>query len=131
MKNSDFIKDFEYSKPGFLKAAIKEDRELGIDFWLCGLPVAYRKRRKDYPDITIRYRRKSGAKTEYIKILDGSFKSVLFIFEFPSSVVLCPTNSILNALKNHRFSVITNKDNETSLAVIELKNLEYILLRKE
>jgi len=125
LKNSEFERDFAYSEPEFFKSAAEEDRKLGIDFWLCGLPVAYRKRRKDYNDITIRYRRKSGAKTEYIKILEGTFKAVIFIFEFPSKVVLCSTKSISEALRNHRFEIIENKDNQTILAVIKLKDLKY------
>lgn len=119
--------DYEFSWLKIFKSAEKEDKENGIDLWLSNVPTAYRKRRINCPgDITIRHKRVSGAKTEHIKILEGECKAMLYIFDFLDCLIFVPIESIKRALMNHAFSVIPNKDQKTSLAVINLNDLKYL-----
>lgn len=125
--DSRIKKDFDFSDPKYFKASSKEDCENGIDFWIFGLPVAYRKRRINCPsDITIRYRRISGSKTEYMKILDGSLKAKLFIFEFEDKIIFSNLESIKKALLLHKFRIIPNPDQSTWLATIKLEDIKYL-----
>ena len=128
--NPEIKEDFGFSSPEFLKPTSREDMEQGIDGWICGIPFAYRKRRKSYNDITIRYRRKNGPITEYLKIIDGTFRALLFFFDFPDKVVVCSTASIKRALENHNFEIIPNTDGTTELAVIALNILKPLVWRK-
>lgn len=124
--NSEFKEDFDFSNPNFFKASDQEDKKYGIDFWIFNIPVAYRKRRIKCPsDITIRYKRNSGAKTEYIKILDGTFRAKLFVFEFEDKIIFSNLESIKKAILNHQFNIIPNRDKATWLAVIKLENIKY------
>ena len=123
-------KDFNYSRPVFFMPSEKQDKEQGIDGWICGVPFAYRKRRKFYMDITIRYRRYSGAKTEYLKILDGSCLALIYFFDFPEKVIICSVSSIRKALQSHYFTVIKNTDGDTELAVIPLNKLKPLVWEK-
>ena len=127
--NAEFKKDFDFSDPNFFRASDEEDKKFGIDFWIFNIPVAYRKRRRKCPsDITIRYKRSSGMKTEYDKIVNGIFKAKLFIFQFEDVVIFSNLESIKNALLNHQFEVIPNPDKETWLAAIKLKDIKYFKL---
>jgi hypothetical protein len=129
--NSEFKRDFDFSNPNFFKASDKEDKKYGIDFWIFNIPVAHRKRRIQCPsDITIRYKRNSGAKTEYNKILDGTLRARLFVFEFTDKIIFSNLESIKMALLNKQFNIIPNYDQETSLAVIKLENLKYFELMR-
>jgi hypothetical protein len=128
--NPEIREDFNFSSPEFLKPTSEEDMKQGIDGWICGFPFAYRKRRKSYDDITIRYKRKNGATTEYLKIIDGSFRSPIFIFDFPDKVIICSTASIKRALVNHDFEIIQNTDGMTELAVIKLERLKPLIWKK-
>lgn len=131
MKLTNFKDDFNFSDPQFFRSSDEEDKEKGIDFWFCNLPVAYRKRRINCPDdITIRYERKSGAKTEYHKILSGEFQAKIFIFDFLDRVVFCSVDSIKSALSNYWFEIKFNKDNETSLAIVDLKKITFLTWEK-
>ncbi|MCX6577797.1 MAG: hypothetical protein NTV82_15575 [Candidatus Aminicenantes bacterium] len=129
--NPTIKEDFNFSSPEFLKPTSEEDMKQGIDGWICGVPFAYRKRRKSYDDITIRYRRKNGAETEYIKIIDGRFRSLIFFFDFPDKIIICSTTSIKHALENHDFKIITNTDGTTELAVIPLTILKPLVWKKD
>ena len=124
--NSEFKRDFDFSNPNFFKASDEEDKKYGIDFWILNIPVAYRKRRMRCPsDVTIRYKRNSGAKTEYNKILDGTFRGNLFIFQFTDKIIFSNLESIKMALLNKQFSIFQNYDQETWFAAIKLENLKY------
>ena len=132
MISSNFRQNFCFSNPNFLKASDEEDRKYGIDFWLCNIPVAFRKRRIKCPgDISIRYQITSGPKTEYYKILSGVYKAKLFIFEFEDKVIFAKVESIKKALLNHRFQVIPNKDGKTKGAYIKLENIKFLEWKKE
>ncbi len=127
MISSKFKDDFDFSKINFYKASDEEDKKIGIDFWLCDIPVAYRKYRKNCREgITIRYRRMFGGKTEYIKILEGTIKAKLFMFDFPNKLIISSIESIKQALLYHKFETFTNKDEVTQLAVIKLGNIKYL-----
>jgi hypothetical protein len=132
MNPESIIKDdFNYSTPELLKPSSREDKEEGIDGWICGFPFAYRKRRMPYDDITIRYKRSSGAKTEYVKILEGTFRAKIFLYEFPDKTVLCSTDSIKRSLEKHLFDVIPNKDGTTFLMTIKLKDVHHLIWKKD
>jgi hypothetical protein len=128
--NPEIKEDFSFSSPEFCEPTNEQDQEQGIDGWICGVPFAYRKRRKSYDDITIRYRRMNGTKTEYLKILDGSFRSLIFFFDFPDKIVICSTISIKHALENHKFRVIPNVVDSTELAVVPLDCLKPLIWKK-
>ena len=130
--NSNFKDDFAFSKVNFYKASDEEDKRIGIDFWLCDIPVAYRKYRKNCRmAITIRYKRKSGAKTEYMKILEGSTKAKLFMFDFSDKLIFTTIESIKQALLKHKFETFLNKDKITELAVIKLEDIKCLEWGKE
>ncbi len=128
----NFKTNFDFSNPNFFKASDEEDINYGIDFWLCGIPIAYRKRRRTFPgDVSIRYRINTGSRTEYIKILEGDFKAKLFIYEFTDKVIFVDVRSIFEALKLHRFKIIPNFDKKTEGAYIELTHLNYLEWNKQ
>ena len=127
LKNS-IKKDFKFSDPNFFRSGDDDDKKHGIDFWLCGLPCAYRKRRINFPgDITIRYKRKTGAETECLKILNGSCQAKIFIYEFQNKVIFTNLDSIKKALINHRYIIIPNQDQETEFAAIKISDLNNFL----
>lgn len=129
--NSEFKKDFDFSDPNFFKASTEEDQKFGIDFWIFNIPVAYRKRRIKCPsDITIRYKRLSGIKTEYDKIINGIFKGKLFLFEFEDKIIFSSLESIKKALLNRQFNIVANPDKKTWFASIKLENIECLELKK-
>ena len=122
-----FEHDFNFSKPSILRASNKEDQELGIDFWLCEIPVAHRKRRKKCPgDITIRLWRNSGASTEATKIIRDRCKADLFMFEFLDKVIFCSKKEIKFALITKKYKKILNRDGQTGFAAISLKEIKYM-----
>lgn len=129
--SSKFKDDFAFSKVNFYKASDEEDKKIGIDFWLCDIPVAYRKYRENCRGtITIRYRRISGAKTECAKILEGSTKAKLFMFDFPDKLIFSSLESIKQALLRGQFKTYPNKDKMSELAAIDLENIKYIKWEK-
>jgi len=130
--SSKFKDDFDFSKINFYKASDEEDKKIGIDFWLCDIPVAYRKYRKNCRKaITIRYRRMFGGKTEFMKILEGTTKAKLFMFDFPDTLIISSIESIKQALLYHKFKIFTNEDKVTQLAVIKLEDIKFLEWEKE
>lgn len=129
-KQDIFNKDFVFGQVAFVKPASEEDMEQGIDAWLGGIPFAWRRRRiplKQYGEISIRYSRISGSRTEYDKLLDGSFKPELFIFQFPDAVVICLTSDIVLCLKEKKYSRKENRDGLTSAVFIKLEDIKHLV----
>ncbi len=110
-------------------ADMKENK----DFMIGGLGIAWRHRRfkvSKYSEISIRYRRTSGAKTEYQKILDGESKSHLFVFEFQDAWVICSYPAVLKALRESKGYEQKNNDGVTSAYYISLEDIPHLLFWK-
>ena len=133
LTSSEFNRDFVFGKVDFLEPASKEDMEEGIDAWLGGIPFAWRKRRisvKKYGEISIRYSRAGNTKTEYAKILDGSFKPRIYIFEFVDAIIICLTSDIYDRLVNKDYTIQSNPDNSTAACYIELSNIDHLIVKR-
>ena len=133
LRNTEFNRDFAFGEVSFVKPASEEDMKQGIDAWLGGLPFAWRKRRislKKYGEISIRYSRATGSKTEYAKLLDGSFKALIYIFQFTDAVIICRTSDIVNCLKNKSYTIQSNPDGSTSGCYIKLNNIKHLSIEE-
>lgn len=131
LENTKFVTDFSFGEVNFSKPAAKEDMEQGIDGWLCGIPFAWRRRRislKEYGEVSIRYSRITGNKTEYAKLIGGSFKALIYIFQFIDAVVICRTSDIVDCLRCNKFNIQPNKDGTTKACYIKLADIEHLLL---
>ena len=132
LENSDFVKDYTFGEVTFVKPASEEDMEQGIDAWIGGIPFAWRRRRisvNKYGEISVRHSRISGYKTELDKLLDGSFKSLIYIFQFTDAVVICLTSDIVWCLKKKEYTVLSNPDSSTAGCYIKLKDITHLLLK--
>ncbi len=113
----------------FIKPADIEDREQGIDAWLGGIPFAWRRRRiplSQYGEISIRFSIASGGKTEYHKLLDGSFKALLYVFQFLDAVVVCNTEDIVDCIRNQQYMVKRNRDGASSALYIKTADIKHL-----
>ncbi|MBT9139059.1 MAG: hypothetical protein DDT31_01639 [Syntrophomonadaceae bacterium] len=118
----------------FIKPADEEDREQGIDAWLGGIPFAWRRRRiplNQHGELSIRFSIASGNRTEYHKLLDGSFKALIYVFQFSDAVVVCKTEDIVSCIRNQQYIVKQNHDGETSALYIKLTDIEHLMLPVE
>ena len=132
-KLHSFSEDFTFGSVDFIKPASNEDMEQGIDAWLGGIPFAWRRRRislEQYGEISIRYSRESGSRTEYQKLLDSSFKALIFVFQFTDAVVICLTADIIQCLKAKKFVQQANRDGQTSAIYIKLKDIKHLLMER-
>lgn len=133
-RNTQFNKDFAFGEVNFVKPASEEDMKQGIDAWLGGIPFAWRRRRislKKYGEISVRYSRRTGNKTEYDKLMDGSFKALIYIFQFTDAVIICLTADIIDCLKSKSYKIQSNPDGSTSGCYINLDNIKHLALKEE
>ena len=132
--NSKLEEDMRFGQRMMLVSTPDADMKENKDYILeGGLGIAYRHRRFSvgkYGEISIRYQRKSGAKTEYQKILDGECKSHLFIWEFTDSWVICNLSNILDCLKLGVGYVKENNDGITSAYYINISQIRHWLIKK-
>jgi hypothetical protein len=129
--DSDVKKDYDYGKVIFHEPSPEEDALKGIDAWINGLPIAWRKRKVsigEYREVSIRYARASGSKTEYEKILDGSCGAVLYFFEFIDAIVVCKVDVVADCLRAKKFKVVPNPDGTTAACYIKLSDLGNCLI---
>ena len=113
-------------------ASLTEDSREGTDVWIGSTPVAFRERNVSlgkYGDISIRYKT-LGGKCEYDKIMDGTFKAVLYLFKFTDGIVACSVSDIRKLLQQGRFQVIPNKADGTSGAYIKIASLPQAVVIK-
>ena len=106
-------------------ADIVEDSRDGIDAWIGTIPLAIRERNisiTKYNQISIRYSTGSG-KCEYHKLMDGSFKALLYIFKFTDAILVTSVADIRSILRQGKFDVISNKSDDTAGAYI---NIDYL-----
>ena len=114
----------------FAKSTPEQDRNQGYDAWLGGIPIAWRRRRIPlgrYGEISIRNTIASGGKTEIDKLLDGSFKAQIYVFQFPDAIVVCRVEDIIGCLKAKKYKQQANKD-FTSAVYIKLKDINHLLI---
>jgi len=114
----------------FSKPTPEQDRNQGYDAWLGEIPIAWRRRRiplSQYGEISIRRTIASGGKTEIDKLLDGSFKAQIYVFQFPDAVVICLVKDIIECLKAKKYSQQSNRD-FTSAVYIKLKDINHLLI---
>lgn len=108
-----------------------EDMLEGKDRLLGNLWLSYRRRRiptGDFGQVSIRYLRRSGIKTEVQKIIDGDIKALLYIFEFPDAFIVCRMADVRAALVKGRYQVVDNNDDETSAAYIKIGDLPHLFI---
>ncbi len=107
--SSKVQKDMHFGQPLLIPTCPEDDAKGNIDYTLInpndktkGLRLALRTRRisfQKWGEVSIRYQRENGAKTEYAKLLDGECQSQLFIFVFSDAYVVCPRSEIIRCLK--------------------------------
>ena len=106
--SSKVEQDMAFGQPLLITTCPDDDAKGNIDFSLVlpkqgrMLKIALRSRRisiKEYGEVSIRYQRENGAKTEYAKLLAGECQSDLFVFPFKDAWVLCLKSEILRCLK--------------------------------
>jgi hypothetical protein len=131
--NSKVQQDMTFGQRAMIVTTPDADMKENKDYMIGDLGIAWRHRRfkvAKYSEISIRYKRASGAKTEYQKILDGECKSQLFVFEFVNAWVICSYWAILKALKEDAGYVQPNHDGITSAYYISLDNIPHLLFMK-
>ena len=129
---TSFKIDFTFSQAEFTEATPCQDRNQGVDYFLAGLGIAYRKRRlpvSRFNDLALRYSRQTGSKTECDKLSDGSCLAKLHVFEFDDCIVLCPTSELVQALRDGRYKLHSGQDGQ--MACIKLTDVQHILIRKD
>ena len=129
---TSFKVDFTFSQVEFAEATPCQDRKQGVDYFLAGLPIAYRKRRfpvNRFNDLALRYSRETGNKTECDKLMDGSCMAKLYVFEFQDCWVLCPTSELVQCLRNRRYVLHNGPDGE--MACIKLQDVIHFLFEKD
>jgi len=129
LHDSQFTKDFAYGDVTLTKPATQEDMKQGIDAWVGGIAFAWRKRRiplQQYRQISIRAARASGVRTEYDKLLDGSCKAKVYIFQFIDSVVICRVEDIVGCLKHGNYQKRNNPDYETSVIYLDIDDIPHL-----
>jgi hypothetical protein len=130
--NSQFNKDFEFGEVSLVRPATQEDMKQGIDAWVGGIPFAWRRRRiplNQYRQLSIRAARTSGALTEYDKLLNGSFKAELYVFQFTDTTVICRVEDIIKILKTGTYEKRNNHDYLTSAIYLNVDAVPHLELR--
>jgi len=128
-----FLDRFEYGKINIKSATDAEDQKEGIDGWIDDdIPMASRKRKKsiaEYGEISIRdsiyY-----PNNEYGKLINGKFRSKVYIFGFLDAIVICNVTDIIDCLVSENFRKVPNPDKETWGLYIKLQNIKHILIWK-
>jgi hypothetical protein len=128
-KSTDFNRDFAFGEVAFVKPASEEDMKQGIDAWLGGISFAWRRRRISvlkYGEISVRHSRVSGTKTERDKLLDGSFKAVVYFFQFTDAVIVCRVSDVVGILQRQQYTVQGNPDGATTGCYIKLTDIPHL-----
>jgi len=128
---SNFESDFDYGRINFHNATEDEDKNKGIDGFIGSIKVATRRFRVPlslYSAISIRKR--FYTKSEFEKILAGTFEAVLYIFEYTDFFVICRVEDIATCLRQKLFTEKPNRDGLTSGCYIQLGLLPYLSIPK-
>ena len=136
--NSNLARDLGFGAVQVvLPVAPSEDINQGIDAWLVGhgvsIPFACRTRRislKQYGEISVRFSRVSGSKTEYAKLLDGDVKAQVYVSAFTDGIVICLVKDIVQCVQDGRYLYKRNRDGKTSAIYIKITDIPHLLLEK-
>lgn len=136
MSQRDLVdRDMAYGQPVMFTTTPDDDMKGNTDLFINNLRVAYRKRRfplSKYGEISIRANRASGAETEMSKILNGTAKASLYIFEFTDCWVFCKVEDILACLKNpQKHYIKPNNDAITSACYIKVNDISHLTIWKK
>jgi hypothetical protein len=125
-----FKKNYEFSKVSHIQPSSFEDKQKGIDSWLCignsKLPFSCRRYSRAwqvFKTITIRYKVPGEYRTEYNKLLDGTFFPKLYIFTWTNAYLVCNVEDITRCLRDDLFEVFKNEKDGTYGAAILIENL--------
>jgi len=130
----DFETDMAYGQPLMILTTPEDDMKKNIDLSIRELKVAYRTRDlkiSKYKEISIRNERKSGAKTEKEKILNGECKALLYIFDFKDCFILCKLSDIFDCLLKDIGHMVPNHDQKTSGYYINIGDIPHMLIEKK
>jgi len=135
--NSNFTKGVVQIQPSI----DKDDRRNGIDGWLDGnIPIAFRKRpnltidRYEGRIVTIRIAKpifQGYIPFEYDKLLNGQFRALLYFFKLKEHLIICPTQAIINYLKEYAIQdldIHPNVSGDTDLIGIHPNELESTII---
>lgn len=133
MNQTDLVKrDMAYGQLAMLVTTPDDDMKANTDYFIGRLRVAYRRRRisiDQYNQISIRFKRDSGAETEMSKILTGKAKARLYIFEFTDCWIFATATDISTCLRDpRRHSTQRNNDGITYACYIKLEDLPNYLI---
>lgn len=128
----DLAGDMAYGQRVMIATTPDADMKEGTDYLIGSFRIAWRRRRisvKKYGEVSIRYQRANGSKTEYAKILSGEARPHLFIFEFSDAYVIMSGPTMVTALKDNVGYVNTwNKDGKTKAYYIPLAKVPHVIL---
>lgn len=132
MRQTDFERDMAFGQVSMIVATPDEDMKENTDLRWRGLRVAWRRRAisvDKYKQVSIRYRRRSGTSTERDKILDGTSKAHLYVFEFTDAWVMCRLSDIRDVLMRGSTEVVANRDGTTEAIYINIADLPCLIIR--
>jgi hypothetical protein len=134
LPDSDVLRDMVFGQLHMITTVPDADMKHDVDCDINGFRVAWRTRRvsvQKYGELSIRYERRNGVKTEYRKLMDGDAKPHLFVFDFLDAFVMASGKSILAALiKDVGYIGDWNKDGKTRAYYIPLEKVPHVLYDK-
>lgn len=132
--NSKVAEDMAFGQRVMFTTIPDADMKQDVDYSIGTFRIAWRRRRVSvtkYGELSIRYERWNGAKTEYRKIIDGEATPHLFVFEFPDAWVMCSGPVMLKALQDDvGYIGKWNKDGTTRAYYIPLKKISHVMFLK-
>lgn len=132
--NSKIAQDMAYGQRVMIITTPDADMKENTDLSYGGFCIAWRRRKPmvtKYGELSIRYERRNGIKTEFQKILDGESKAHLFVFEFPDAWVMCSGITILKALQDDIGYVGEwNHDGTTRAYYIPINKIAHVMIKK-
>lgn len=123
--------DNKYRTIHFKNSSDNEDLKEGIDGWIENMAVAGRRMWRsinEYYEISVR--EVYGIYSEIDKIKDGSFKAVLYIFEFDDAYVICKVEDMRKGLLDGLFRSAPNEDGTTAGHYLEIGLLPSLIIPK-
>ncbi len=132
--NSKVAKDMVYGQRVMITTTPDADMKENQDYIIGSLGIAYRRRKfklSRWNEVSIRYLRASGMKTEYQKILDGECKAQLFVWEFLDAWVVSTLADVFDCLSRKVGYSKTNNDGVTSAYYININNIKHFVIPKK
>lgn len=132
-KQTDLQRDMAFGQVALITATPDEDMKENTDYVIGSLRIAYRKRRisvKRYGQISIRESRLSGTQTEREKILKGTSRAHLYVFEYPDAYIICRLADIKKLLQQGKTEVVNNHDGLTRAEYINISDLPHLIIER-